>query len=67
MNEFCCIWFEQTQRWIVLFPSGEIIDVEFPAIGYAVNAALERIGASESDFDCEEDTGMFYRYVRELI
>lgn len=66
MNEFVCVWLETSQRWVVLFPNGEIIDQEFPAIGYAVNAALEKIGMSEADFDCTEDTGRFYRYERDL-
>ena len=66
MDEFVCVWFEASQRWIVIFPNGEIIDREFPAIGYAVNAALEKIGAAEADFVCEEDTGNFYRYMRDV-
>ena len=64
MNEFVCVWFEASQRWIVMFPDGEIIDREFGAIGYATNAALDRIGVAEAEFDSVEDTGMFYRFVR---
>jgi hypothetical protein len=65
IDEFVCIWFETNQRWVVLFPNGETINEKFDAIGYAVNSALARINASEADFECVEDTGEFYRYVRD--
>lgn len=63
IEEFCVVWFEQSQKWIVLFPNGEIIDNNFPAIGYATIAALKKLDAAEADFDVFEDTGTFYRFV----
>lgn len=65
MDEFVCVWFETLQCWVVLFPNGETINQDFPAIGYAVNAALEKCNAGEADFDCVEDTGQFYRFMRD--
>ena len=61
MKEFVCVWFETSQRWVVMFPNGEIIDREFPAIGYATNAAYEHMG-DVAEFECTEDTGQFYRF-----
>ena len=64
VNEFVCIWFESKQRWVVLIDNGKVIDETFGAIGYAVNSTLTEIGVGESDFDCTEDIGTFYRYER---
>jgi hypothetical protein len=64
MSEFVCAWFESSQKWIVLFPDGSIIDGEFGSIGYAVLAAQERLGGTEAYFECEEATGTLYRYVK---
>lgn len=61
MKEFCCVWFESTQRWVVVFPNGQIIDREFPAIGYAVEAAYEEMDTG-SEWECTECRGQFYRY-----
>lgn len=63
-DEFCLIWFESTQRWVVIFPFLRVLDNGFTSMGYARNAALEEINAADADFDVEEDTGTFYRFVR---
>jgi len=65
MNEFCCIWFEESQTWIVLFPNGTTLQNNFGAVGYAVNAALAYLKAHQAAFSCTEDTRTFYRYERD--
>lgn len=62
MWEFCVIWFESSQRWIVMFPNGNIIDGGFGAIGHALAKAYDYLELGESDFECTEDTGTFYRF-----
>lgn len=62
MKEFVCVWFEKAQQWIVLAEDGTALQ-GYPAIGYAVNAALKEFGGAEADWDCVEDTGEFYRYI----
>jgi hypothetical protein len=64
IEEFCCIWIEQSQKWVLLLPDGTVIDRNFGAIGYAVGAALDVTGRGEIEFDCVVDTGEFYRYMR---
>jgi hypothetical protein len=63
IEEFACIWFEQTRKWIVLLPDGTTIDRNFGAIGYATGAVYELTGRGEAEFDCV-DTGDFYRFVK---
>ena len=62
IEEFACIWFEQSQRWIVLLSNGTVIDNNFGAIGYAANAAYLNLQLGEADFECTEDAGTFYRF-----
>lgn len=64
MNEFVCVWFEEPAGWKIVFPNGQCYALMYPAIGYAVNAAIAYLGGGESDWDCEEETGTFYRYFR---
>lgn len=61
MKEFSCVWFGSSQRWIVLFPNGQIIDREFVAYDDAVRSAYEELQIL-SEWECTEDTGTFSHY-----
>lgn len=63
IEEFSIVWFEQSQKWIVLLPDGTTIDRKFGAIGHAVHAVFDLTGRGEAEFDCVE-TGDFFRYVK---
>jgi hypothetical protein len=63
-QEFVCVWIEECQIWRVLLGDGYCMPSPYHSIGYAANAAYDRLGLGESDFDVVEDTGSFYRYVR---
>jgi len=67
--EFCLVWMEHGPKWkgewIVLLQDGSTLSASFGAVGYALNAALEKLGRGESDYSCVEDTSTFYRYVLE--
>ena len=45
-----------------MFPNGNIIDGGFGAIGHALAKAYDYLELGESDFECTEDTGTFYRF-----
>lgn len=64
IEEFSVVWFEQTQKWIVLLPDGTIIDRNFGAIGYATRAVYELTGRGEAEFEWVE-TGDFFRFVKD--
>ena len=65
INEFTVVWFESTQKWVAVLDTGSVIDNSFSAVGYAVNAALARIGCPEAAFDCVENFGDYMRYMRD--
>jgi hypothetical protein len=60
--EFAIIWFEASQKWIVVFPDGSTIDNNFGAVGYATAAALEKLNMGEADFDVTSNLGDFIRF-----
>lgn len=63
-QEFCLCWFEESQQWVVIFPSGKTIANKFGSMGYAEAAALECLGLGQADFDVVEGHSDFYRYER---
>lgn len=64
IEEFSVVWFEQTQKWVVLLPDGTTINRNFGAIGYATAAVHELTGRGEAEFECVE-TGDFFRFVKD--
>lgn len=64
-QEFSVCWFEASQQWVVIFPSGKTLTGKFGSMGYAEGAALEYLGLGEADFEVTEDNGSFYRYERD--
>lgn len=65
IEEFTCIWFETSQKWVVVFPDTSVLDEDFGAIGYAVNAAFHHLNRAECEFITDENTGSFFRYVKD--
>ena len=67
MEEFMCIWIEQTQKWVVLLPTGEVLDNNFGTVGYATNAALEKLNRGEAEFNVIDvgGRGLFFHYKRD--
>lgn len=63
-TEFWCFWFESIQEWCVCLADGEQLR-GFTAIGYAVNAALERCCRGEAEFECTLDSGVVYHYEKD--
>lgn len=61
--ELIAVWFESSQRWFVIGPTGDMVGAG-GSVGEAVGAAQRSMGAAEADFDCIEDRGDFYRYER---
>lgn len=64
-QEFSLCWFEASQQWVVIFPSGKTLTGKFGSMGYAEGAAIEYLGLGEADFEVTEDNGSFYRYERD--
>ena len=51
VREFWCCWFTERQEWRVLLDNGDCLG-PFPAVMYAVNAALRDTGRAESEWNC---------------
>lgn len=62
-DEFVVVWFESTQTWMAFSSDGCDIGMG-GSVGQATINAMQLLNVAEADFDCVDDYGDFYRYVR---
>lgn len=65
VEEFVCVWFHRGDGgWHVILDNTALFG-PFPSVGHAKNAALRVTKRAEAEFTCDEDTGCFYRFIKD--